>query len=133
MLATSCKSCVLVLWTVLFRVKHTYGTSEDCVDLWGDWDTRRWCGPCEVYFARQLGGIALQSEGSSSAMIGPCLQALLHADGFQIRGLTRNKASPAAQKLQAAGAEMVQGNLSDPSSLKEVCPCCRRAQRLLCP
>ena len=50
---------------------------------------------------------------------GPCLQALLHADGFQVRGLTRNKASPAAQKLQAAGAEVVQGDLSDPSSLKE--------------
>lgn len=78
------------------------------------------------------GAVCLHREAAAVQWYCPCLQALLHAGGFQVRGLTRNKASPAAQKLQAAGAQVVQGNLSDPSSLEEVCPCCWRTLWLLC-
>ncbi|EHK23373.1 uncharacterized protein TRIVIDRAFT_64179 [Trichoderma virens Gv29-8] len=39
------------------------------------------------------------------------------AAGFRVRGLTRNPASPAAQELASQGAELVEANLDDPSSL----------------
>eukprot|EP00891_Asterochloris_glomerata_P001473 jgi/Astpho2/1473/Aster-05359 len=57
--------------------------------------------------------------GATGTQGGGVVEALLHAGGFQVRGLTRNKASPAAQKLKTAGVEVVQGDLSDPSSLRE--------------
>jgi uncharacterized protein YbjT (DUF2867 family) len=37
--------------------------------------------------------------------------------GYDVRGLTRNPGSPRARALAAAGAEMVRGNLNDPTSL----------------
>lgn len=43
----------------------------------------------------------------------------LLANGWQVRALTRDMAKPAAQALQAAGAELVQGDFSDEAGLKE--------------
>jgi len=37
--------------------------------------------------------------------------------GYQVRGLTRNPASPRARALAEAGAVMLRGNLNDPTSL----------------
>ncbi|KAL6692821.1 NAD(P)-binding protein [Trichoderma pleuroticola] len=41
------------------------------------------------------------------------------AAGFRVRGLTRNSTSPAAKELAAQGAELVEANLDDPSSLHQ--------------
>lgn len=41
----------------------------------------------------------------------------LLAEGWQVRGLTRNPASPAAQALAAKGVEMLAGDLDQPDSL----------------
>lgn len=41
----------------------------------------------------------------------------LLAGGWRVRGLTRDASSPGAQKAQARGIEMVEGNMSDPASL----------------
>ncbi|KAL7958372.1 NAD(P)-binding protein [Trichoderma compactum] len=41
------------------------------------------------------------------------------AAGFRVRGLTRNSSSPAAIELASQGAELVEANLDDPSSLDQ--------------
>ena len=41
-------------------------------------------------------------------------------EGWHVRALTRNTASPQAQALAALGAEVVQGHMEDPASLQ---PC----------
>jgi uncharacterized protein YbjT (DUF2867 family) len=41
-------------------------------------------------------------------------------DGWRVRALTRDKASKQAQSLAAAGAEVVQGDMGDPISLRPV-------------
>src|SRR5258707_3670220 len=41
----------------------------------------------------------------------------LLADGWKVRGLSRDLSKPAVQALRDAGAEVVQGNMEDPASL----------------
>jgi uncharacterized protein YbjT (DUF2867 family) len=41
-------------------------------------------------------------------------------DGWHVRGLTRNKAGKQAQALAATGAEVVQGDMEDPASLRPI-------------
>ncbi|HLY29340.1 MAG TPA: NmrA/HSCARG family protein [Aggregatilineales bacterium] len=41
----------------------------------------------------------------------------LLADGWKVRGLSRDVSKPAVQALREAGAEVVQGNMDDPASL----------------
>src|SRR5258708_680232 len=41
----------------------------------------------------------------------------LLADGWKVRGLSRDVSKPAVQALRDAGAEVVQGNMEDPASL----------------
>lgn len=43
----------------------------------------------------------------------------LLANGWQVRALTRDMMKPAAQALQAAGAELIQGDFSDEAGIKE--------------
>ena len=44
----------------------------------------------------------------------------LLSEGWHVRGLTRNAASKQAQALAATGAEVVQGDMGDPASLRPV-------------
>ncbi|CAJ2511981.1 Uu.00g076060.m01.CDS01 [Anthostomella pinea] len=48
---------------------------------------------------------------------GSVAQRFLRDGDYRVRGITRDPASPAAQKLAAQGIEMVQANLDDVSSL----------------
>ncbi|HET6762938.1 MAG TPA: NmrA/HSCARG family protein [Longimicrobiaceae bacterium] len=56
--------------------------------------------------------------GATGAQGGSVARFLLQRGHFAVRALTRNPGSPAAQALAAAGAEVVQGDLGDPASLK---------------
>ncbi|KAF2652740.1 NAD(P)-binding protein [Lophiostoma macrostomum CBS 122681] len=52
------------------------------------------------------------NQGSSVADV------FLSTPGWHVRGLTRNPTSPSAQSFASKGAEIVRGDLDDPSSLK---------------
>ena len=51
---------------------------------------------------------------------GSVASSFLKDPEWRIRGLTRNSQSEASQALSAQGVEIVQGDLHDPASLKEV-------------
>jgi len=55
--------------------------------------------------------------GSTGRQGGAVARRLL-ADGWQVRGLTRDPARPAAQALAALGIEPVRGDLDDPGSIR---------------
>ena len=55
--------------------------------------------------------------GATGAQGGSVARNLLSRGNFDVRALTRNADSPAAQALRDLGAEVVQGNLDDPASL----------------
>ncbi len=56
--------------------------------------------------------------GATGAQGGSVARALLSRGRFDVRALTRNTGSPAAQELRELGAEVVQGDLDDPASLR---------------
>jgi uncharacterized protein YbjT (DUF2867 family) len=55
--------------------------------------------------------------GATGRQGGAVVRALLER-GYTVRGLTRNPQSERAQKLAAAGVEVVKGDLGDPASLR---------------
>lgn len=55
--------------------------------------------------------------GATGKQGGATIRHLLGRDGFQLRALTRNPASDAAQGLSAQGVQVVQGDLDDTGSL----------------
>ncbi|HYR27239.1 MAG TPA: NmrA/HSCARG family protein [Thermoanaerobaculia bacterium] len=56
--------------------------------------------------------------GATGAQGGSVARNLLSRGKFNVRALTRKTDSPAAQALQELGAELVQGDLDDPASLR---------------
>ncbi len=62
--------------------------------------------------------------GATGAQGGSVALALLHNNRFAVRILTRNAHSAQAIALQNAGAEVVQGDLNDPESLKQAMSGC---------
>ncbi len=56
--------------------------------------------------------------GATGAQGGSVARALLARNQFAVRALTRKTDSAAAQALREAGAEIVQGDLDDPASLR---------------
>lgn len=56
--------------------------------------------------------------GATGAQGGSVARALLARNQYAVRALTRKTDSPAAQALREAGAEIVQGDLDDPASLR---------------
>lgn len=56
--------------------------------------------------------------GATGAQGGSAARNLLSRGRFDVRALTRKADSPAAQQLRALGAEVVQGDLDDPASLR---------------
>ena len=56
--------------------------------------------------------------GATGAQGGSVARALLSRNRFDVRALTRKTDSPAAQALRELGAEIVQGDLDDPASLR---------------
>ncbi|MEA2462544.1 MAG: hypothetical protein QOJ98_291, partial [Acidobacteriota bacterium] len=56
--------------------------------------------------------------GATGAQGGSVARNLLARGRFDVRALTRNANSPAAQELRALGAEIVQGDLDDPASIR---------------
>ena len=56
--------------------------------------------------------------GATGAQGGSVARHLLSRGKFDVRALTRNASSPAAQALREAGAEVVEGNLDDRASLR---------------
>ena len=55
--------------------------------------------------------------GATGAQGGSVARSLLSRGRFDVRAITRNPDSPAAQALRDLGAEVVKGDLDDPSSL----------------
>lgn len=55
--------------------------------------------------------------GATGRQGGATARVLL-ARGYRVRGLTRDASKPAAEALRAEGAEMVEGDLSDPGSIR---------------
>lgn len=55
--------------------------------------------------------------GATGAQGGSVARHLLQRGQFDVRAVTRNTDSPAAQELRELGAELVQGDLDDPASL----------------
>lgn len=55
--------------------------------------------------------------GATGRQGGAVARRLL-ADGWQVRGLTRNPSRPAAMRLASLGVEIVHGDLDDPASLR---------------
>ena len=55
--------------------------------------------------------------GATGAQGGSVARALLSRGQFDVRAITRNPDSPAAQALRDAGAEVVKGDLDDPASI----------------
>jgi len=56
--------------------------------------------------------------GATGAQGGSVARNLIARDKFDVRALTRKPDSPAAQALRELGAEVVQGDLDDPASLR---------------
>ena len=56
--------------------------------------------------------------GATGAQGGSVARALLARKQFNVRAITRKPDSPAAQSLRELGAEVVQGDLDDPASLR---------------
>lgn len=56
--------------------------------------------------------------GATGAQGGSVARHLLHAGSYRVRGLTRHPGSPAARELARLGAEVVEGDLSDPAALR---------------
>ena len=57
--------------------------------------------------------------GATGAQGGSVARHLLERGRFAVRALTRKPDSPAAEALREQGAEVVQGDLADPESLRE--------------
>jgi len=57
--------------------------------------------------------------GATGQQGGAVARHLLRQPGFSVRALTRNSAKPVARALAQAGAEIFQGNLDDPASVKQ--------------
>ena len=55
--------------------------------------------------------------GATGHQGGSVVSTFLNEQGWRIRGLTRNRNSPAAQALSARGVEMVNADLDDVASL----------------
>ena len=55
--------------------------------------------------------------GATGAQGGSVARHLLRAGGYRVRCLTRNPGSPAAREFASLGAELVEGDLSNPASL----------------
>src|SRR5829696_177159 len=55
--------------------------------------------------------------GATGKQGGAVVRSLLDR-GFQVRGLTRNPQKPEAQALADQGAEVVQGDMEDPSAME---------------
>lgn len=56
--------------------------------------------------------------GATGAQGGSVARHLLHAGAYRVRCLTRHPDSPAAQEFASLGAELVEGDLSNPASLR---------------
>jgi len=56
--------------------------------------------------------------GATGQQGGAVARHLLKQPGFAVRALTRDSTKPAARALNRAGAELFQGNLDDPSSVR---------------
>src|ERR1035438_6437787 len=56
--------------------------------------------------------------GATGQQGGAVARQLLKQPSFAVRALTRDPAKPAARVLAQAGAELVQGDLDDPASVK---------------
>jgi len=56
--------------------------------------------------------------GATGQQGGAVARYLLKQPGFAVRALTRDSAKPAARSLAQAGAEVVQGDLDDPASVR---------------
>src|SRR5215212_1913995 len=56
--------------------------------------------------------------GATGAQGGSVARNLLARGRFDVRAITRKADSPAAQALRELGAELVQGDLDDPASLR---------------
>ena len=56
--------------------------------------------------------------GATGQQGGAVARQLLKQPGFSVRALTRDSAKPAARALAHAGAEVFQGNLDDPTSMR---------------
>jgi uncharacterized protein YbjT (DUF2867 family) len=54
----------------------------------------------------------------ATGLQGGAVSRHLLKDGWHVRGLTRNPASEQAQALAALGAEVAQGDMADPASLR---------------
>lgn len=55
--------------------------------------------------------------GSTGQQGGAVVHALLQANGWKVRGITRNTSSQKAKGLAAQGVEMVAGDIDDTKSL----------------
>src|SRR5688500_14664677 len=56
----------------------------------------------------------------ATGLQGRAVTRWLLQDGWHVRALTRNASSPQARALAARGAEVVQGDMGDPASLRPV-------------
>ena len=56
--------------------------------------------------------------GATGQQGGAVARHFLRQPGFSVRALTRDSAKPVARALAQAGAEIFQGNLDDPASVK---------------
>src|SRR5262249_56631440 len=88
--------------------------------------------PIEKRFIMTEGVTAAQSKlvlvtGATGKRGGACVEALL-TRGHKVRALTRNSASPAANRLRERGVDIVLGDFSDRDSLMR----CTRRRRCLC-
>ena len=63
-------------------------------------------------------GRTILVTGATGAQGGSVARHLLERGRFAVRALTRNPGSEAANALRDAGAEVVQGDLNDPASLR---------------
>src|SRR5687767_4529733 len=90
---------------------------------------RRWTTGCVsvTISSRGLlkhGGRAVVASGERTIVVcgatgrqGGAVARHLIADGWQVRGLTRNPESAKAKKLSTAGAQVVKGDMADRESL----------------
>jgi uncharacterized protein YbjT (DUF2867 family) len=62
--------------------------------------------------------------GATGAQGGSVARSLLERGQFAVRALTRNPSSEAASALRHAGAEVVQGDLNDPESIRRALEGC---------
>jgi uncharacterized protein YbjT (DUF2867 family) len=56
--------------------------------------------------------------GATGAQGGSVARHLLRAGSYKVRGLTRRPGSPAAKEIAELGAEVVEGDLSNPTAVR---------------